>query len=189
MTAGKIIRVSLLLILSTMVMALTISHAALPKNYKEKKIFYDSRSIVLNKYIVPVGNWGLFEGTLQGMQALIGEAQFRLKPENNLLEVLIKDSPPLKFNKDEIDNNAIELVDSIATIFDSTFEQFPDLGKTRIIHAAITGMVATLEPNSYFIEPEDMKRLQPQNMEFLRERNPGKYKERTETITASAGYT
>ncbi len=81
--------------------------------------------------------------------------------------MLIKDSPPLKFNKDEIDNNAIELVESIATIFDSTFEQFPDLGKTRIIHAAITGMVATLEPNSYFIEPEDMKRLQSQNMGFF----------------------
>jgi hypothetical protein len=50
---------------------------------------------------VPVCNWGLFEGTLQGMQTLIGKAQFRLKPENNLLEVLIKDSPPLKFNKDD----------------------------------------------------------------------------------------
>lgn len=167
MTSAKTIRVVLLFIFSTMVVALPISHAALPKNYKEKKIFYDSLSIVLNKYIVPVGNWGLFEGTLQGMQTLIGEAQFRLKPENNLLEVLIKDSPPLRFNKDEIDDNAIELVESIATIFDSTFEQFPDLGKTRIIHAAITGMVATLEPNSYFIEPEDMKRLQEQNMGFF----------------------
>ena len=73
MTAGKIIRVSLLFILSTMVMVLPISHAALPKNYKEQKIFYDSLSIVLNKYIVPVCNWGLFEGTLQGMQALIGK--------------------------------------------------------------------------------------------------------------------
>lgn len=164
MTAAKTIRVALLFILSTMVMALPLSHAALPKNYKEKKIFYDSLSIVLNKYIVPVGNWGLFEGTLQGMQTFIGEDQFRLEPENNLLEVLIKDSPPLRFIKDEIDNNAIELVESIATIFDSTFEQFPDLDKTPIIHAAITGMVATLEPNSYFIEPEDMKRLQEQNM-------------------------
>ena len=28
-------------------------------------------------------------------------------------------------------------------------------------------MVATLEPNSYFIEPEDMKRLQEQNMGFF----------------------
>lgn len=88
--------------------------------------------------------------------------------------MLIKDSLPLKFNKDEIDNNAIELFDSIATIFDSTFEKFPDPGKTRIIHAAITGMVATLEPNSYFIEPEDMKRLQPQNMEFFEGKESGK---------------
>jgi len=149
--------------LSAVVIALPLSHAAPPKYYKEKKVFYDSLSIVLNKYIVSVGNWGLFKGALQGMQSHLGEDQFALKSENDQIEISIKDKPPLRFNMDDIDTNAIELVESISTILDSTFEQFADLGKTRIINAAIAGMVATLEPNSYFIEPEDLERLQAQN--------------------------
>ena len=36
------------------------------KILQRKKVFYDSLSIVLNKYIVPVGNWGLFKGILKG---------------------------------------------------------------------------------------------------------------------------
>jgi len=149
--------------LSVIVIALPMSHAALPKNYKEKKIFYDALSIVLNKYIVPVGNWGLFEGTLQGMQAHIGKSQFSFKSENNQIILSINDTPPLQFSEDEIDTNAIELIESISTIFDTTFEQFADLDKIRIIHAEIAGMVDTLEPNSYFITPEDLKRIEAQN--------------------------
>ena len=134
-----------------------------PKITQKKIFFYNSLSIVLNKYIVPVGNWGLFVGTLQGIQKHIGEAQFKLKSINNLVEVTIKDSPPLLFYREGIDTNAIELIESLSKIFDSTFEQFADLDTTGIIHAAIAGMVATLEPNSYFIEPEDLQRLQEQN--------------------------
>jgi carboxyl-terminal processing protease len=163
MVAKKTTWFALVFFVTAMVIAVTSSYAALPKNYKEKKVYYDSLSIVLNKYIVPVGNWGLFEGTLQGMQTHLGEAQFALKSDKNQIEISIKDTSPLRFNKDKIDTNAIELVESLSTIFDSTFEQFADLDKTHIVHAAIAGMVDTLEPNSYFIEPEDLKRLQEQN--------------------------
>jgi carboxyl-terminal processing protease len=163
MVTRRTIWFALVFFLSVTVITLSLSHAALPKNYKEKKIFYDSLSIVLNKYIVPVGNWSLFEGALLGLQTHTGEAQFALKSENSQIEVSIKDRSPLRFNRDKIENNAIELVESISTTFDSTFEQFADLDKTRIVHAAIAGMVATLEPNSYFIGPEDLKRLQAQN--------------------------
>lgn len=147
--------------------ALQVSHAALPKYYTEKRVFYDSLSIVLNKYIVPVGNWGLLEGTLQGMQAYIGEVPFAIKHDNDLIELKIKDSPSLQFSKEKIDTNAIELVEGISTVFETAFEQFADIDRTRLIHAAIGGMVATLEPNSYFIEPEDLERLQDQNKGFF----------------------
>ncbi len=163
MVTRKSIRFALIFFLSTIVIALPLTYAALPKNYQEKKVFYDSLSIVINKYIVPVGNWGLFEGTLRGIESYIGEDQFALKSEKNLIDLSIKDNPPLRFNKEDIDINAIELIDSISTIFDSIFDQFADLDKIRIINAAIAGMVATLEPNSYFIEPEDLKRLKAQN--------------------------
>ena len=64
--------------LSVIVIALPMSHAALPKNYKGKKIFYDALSIVLNKYIVPVGNWGLFEGILcRECRRISGNLNFR----------------------------------------------------------------------------------------------------------------
>ena len=43
---------------SLLVINLPLSHAALPKNYKGKKIFYDSLFIVLNKYIVRVTTGG-----------------------------------------------------------------------------------------------------------------------------------
>jgi len=162
LTRKKIWLVSVFL-LSAVVIAPSLSHAALPQYYKEKKIFYDSLSIVLNKYIVPVGNWGLFEGALQGLQKHLGENQFRLKSINNLIEVSIKDQESLLFYREGIDTNAIEFIECISKIFDSTFEKFPDHDKTGIVHAAISGMVATLEPNSYFIEPEDLQRLQEQN--------------------------
>ena len=97
---------------------------------------------------MPVGNWGLFVGTLQGIQKHIGEAQFKLKSLNNLVEVTIKDTPPLLFYREGINTNTIELIESLSKIFGSTFEQFADLDTTGIIHAAIAGMVATLEPNS-----------------------------------------
>ena len=150
MLTRKTIWFAFVFFLGVSVIALPLSHAALPKYYKEKKVFYDSLSIVLNKYIVPVGNWSLFEGTLQGIQTHIGEAQFGLKSINTLVEVSIKDSPPLIFYREGIDINAIELIECISKIFDSTFEQFADLDKISIIHAAIAGMMTTLEPNSYF---------------------------------------
>jgi carboxyl-terminal processing protease len=163
MNTRKIVCFALVLIIGMAVSALPVSYAATPKYYQEKKTFYTSLSIVLNKYIVPVGNWGLLEGTLNGLQSLIGSDQFALESETNILDLRIKENPPLRLNRDKIENNAIELVDSISIILDSTFDNFPDFDKTRIIHAAISGMVATLEPNSYFIEPEDLKRLQAQN--------------------------
>jgi carboxyl-terminal processing protease len=163
MVTRKSICFALIFYISTIIIALPLSYAKLPKNYQEKKVFYDSLSIVINKYIVPVGNWGLFEGTLQGIQSYIGEDQFALKSENNLINVSIKNRPLLRFSKEDIDTNAIELIESISTVFDSIFEQFTNLDKIRIINAAIAGMVATLEPNSYFIEPEDLERLQAQN--------------------------
>jgi carboxyl-terminal processing protease len=143
--------------------SLPSSHATVPQYYKEKKIFYDSLSVVLNKYIVPVGNWSLFEGTLLGIQKHVGETRFRLKFINNLVEVSIKDSPPLIFYREGIDTNAIEFIECISKVLDSTFEQFAYMDKTGIIHAAISSMIATLEPNSYFIEPKDLQRLQEQN--------------------------
>jgi hypothetical protein len=42
------------------------------KILQRKKVFYDSLSIVLNKYIVPVGNWGLFKGILKGYKNILG---------------------------------------------------------------------------------------------------------------------
>ena len=74
---------------------LPLSHATLTKKYKGKKLFYYSLSIVLNKYIVPVGNWGLFEGTLEGMQSLIGKSQFSFESENNQIILSVKDIPPI----------------------------------------------------------------------------------------------
>jgi hypothetical protein len=115
--------------------------------YQEKKIFYDSLSIVLNKYTVPVGNWGLFEGTFGGMQSLIGKSQFSFESENNQIILSIKNIPPLHFSENDIDTNAFERIESISTIFDTTFEQFANLDKNRIIHAAIAGMANTLEPD------------------------------------------
>jgi carboxyl-terminal processing protease len=101
------------------------------------------------------------------MQSLIGKSQFSFKSENNQTLLSIKDIPPLQFSEDEIDTNAIELIESISTIFDTTFEQFADLDKNRVIHAAIAGMVDTLEPNSYYIRPEDLKRIEAQNKGFF----------------------
>ena len=167
MATRKTILFVLLFFFSAMVIALPHAQGALPENYQRKKIFYDSLSIVLNKYIVPVGNWGLFEGTLEGIPSLIGKSKFALKSENNQIEISIKGSTPLQFSKDDIDNNAIELIESISSIFDSIFKQFADIDKIRIIHAAIAGMVDTLEPNSYFISPEDLKRIQKQNKGFF----------------------
>ena len=109
----------------------------------------------------------MFEGTLEGMQSLIGKSQFSFKSENNQIILSIKDNPPLQFSEDEIDTNAIELIESISTIFNTIFEQFADLDKNRVIHAAIAGMVDTLEPNSYYIRPEDLKRIEAQNKGFF----------------------
>ena len=109
----------------------------------------------------------MFEGTLHVIQKHLGADRFRIKSNSNLVEISIKDQTSLIFFRDQIDTNAIELIESISKIFDSTFAQFTDLDKTRIVHAAITGMVATLEPNSYFIEPEDLKKLKDQNRGFF----------------------
>ena len=95
MASRKKIWFSFVFFLSVLVITFPLSHATLPKNYKGKKIFYDSLSIILNKYIVPVGNWGLFEGTLEGMQSLIGKSQFSFESENNQIILSIKDIPPI----------------------------------------------------------------------------------------------
>ena len=139
-----------------------VVNAALPKHYQGKKIFYDALSIVLNKYITPVGNWGLLEGSIKGLLVL-GDDKLTVRSAPDQIQVTITGKETLAFAKEEVEYNAIALVDSMSIIFDAVFEQFPQLDTTKVIHAAITGMIATLEPNSYFIEPEDLKRLQAQN--------------------------
>ena len=157
-----LLSIAVLLFLTICFASATVVNAALPRHYQEKRIFYDALSIVLNKYITPVGNWSLLEGSIKGL-LILGDEKLVLKSDAEQIQVTIADQETIQFNKDEIDHNAIALVDSMSTIFDALFEQFPQLDTTKVIHAAITGMIATLEPNSYFIEPEDLKRLQAQN--------------------------
>ena len=102
MVTRKIICATFLLLLCPLILGLQTANGALPKYYKEKRAFYDSLSIVLNKYIVPVGNWGLFEGTLQGLQSHIGADQMGLNSAHSQVEVTIKNSPTLLFSKDKI---------------------------------------------------------------------------------------
>jgi small-conductance mechanosensitive channel len=71
---------ALIFFLSVLAIALPPSHAAPPKYYKENKVFYDSLSIVLNKYIVPVGYRDLLEG-LTDEQAAIKKCFNGLKRE------------------------------------------------------------------------------------------------------------
>ena len=151
-----------LLFLTIWFASTSVVNAALPKHYQEKKIFYDALSIVLNKYITPVGNWSLLEGSINGLLVL-GDDKLTVRSAPDQIQVTITGKETLSFAKEEVEYNAIALVDSMSIIFDAVFEQFPQLDTTRVIHAAITGMIATLEPNSYFIEPEDLKRLQAQN--------------------------
>lgn len=139
------------------------AHGSNPAYYKEKRTFYDSLSIVMNKYIVPVENWLLFEGTLYGLQSHVGKTDFILKSEKGQVQVAFRDSEPILFLKEKIDFNAIELIDSISAVIDKVFELFPEKDKKDLINAAIAGMVATLDPNSYYIEPEDLQRLRDQN--------------------------
>jgi len=47
MLTRKTIWFAFIFFLSMTIIALPLSHAALPKYYKEKKVFYDSLSIVL----------------------------------------------------------------------------------------------------------------------------------------------
>jgi carboxyl-terminal processing protease len=142
-------------------------NASPPKHYQEKKIFYKALSLVLNKYITPVENWGLFEGTVKGLHFL-GTEKIVVKSEADQIQIAIAGQNTMLFTKEEIDHNAIALVDSISSVFDIIFEQFPQQDKITVIHAAISGMVSTLEPNSYFIEPEDFKRLKDQNIGVFR---------------------
>jgi carboxyl-terminal processing protease len=143
--------------------AAPVVNAALPKHYQEKKIFHDALSIVLNKYITPVDNWSLLDGTAKGLLNL-GYEKLTVESTADQLKVHIDNKETLQFTKAEIEHNAIALVESTSKLFDTIFEHFPQQDKISAIHAAITGMVATLEPNSYFIEPEDLERLQAQNV-------------------------
>jgi carboxyl-terminal processing protease len=139
------------------------SHGTHPAHYPEKRIFYDSLSIVMNKYIVPVENWLLFEGALYGFQSHVGAADFILNSQKGRVEIVANDIEPVFFLKKKIDFNAIELIDSISAVIDMIFELFPEKDKKTLINAAISGMVATLDPNSYYIEPEDFQRIRAQN--------------------------
>ena len=163
MVTRKTIQSVFFLLFCVLVIWLEPAYGDHPDHYPEKRSFYDSLSLVINKYIVPVENWILFEGTLQGLQSFLGATDFEIKSENDQIELVIKDSPPLIFSREEIDYNAIELIDHLSDVFDILFAQFPDRNKIHIVNAATRGMVATLEPNSYFIEPEVLERLQAQN--------------------------
>jgi carboxyl-terminal processing protease len=163
MASRKKIQAVFLLLFCLVFAGLRPAYGDHPDHYPEKRSFYDSLSLVMNKYIVPVENWTLFEGTIQGVQSLFEAGDFKIKSENDQIELVIGDSPPINFTKEKIDYNAIELVESLSKIFDTIFNQFPDRNKIHVINSALKGMVATLEPNSYFIEPGALKRLQAQN--------------------------
>ena len=151
------------LILTAWFTAAPAVNAALPKHYQEKRIFHDALSIVLNKYITPVDNWSLLDGTVKGLLNLELK-KLTVESTEDQLQVNINGKKALQFTREEIEHNAIALVENTSAIFDTLFEHFPQQDKISIVHAAITGMVATLEPNSYFIAPDDLKRLQAQNI-------------------------
>jgi carboxyl-terminal processing protease len=166
MSRKTIMHFAALLLLSIWFTAAAVN-AAPSKHYQEKKVFFKALSLVLNKYITPVENWMLFEGTVKGLDFLGGEKML-VKSETDQIQIGFAGQDTMVFSREEIDNNAIALVDTISSVFDRFFEQFPQQDKTTVIHAAISGMVSTLEPNSYFIEPEDLKILQEKNSGLFR---------------------
>jgi carboxyl-terminal processing protease len=143
--------------------AISVIHAAPPRYYLQKKVYNDTLSIILNKYLYPVDNWTLLEGTIDGLHNLLGEKNMSRMTSSGRIEITIADQKTFMFVRDEIVHNALVLVDSVANLFDTIFEIFPEQQQIDVVHAAISGMVATLEPNSYFIYPEDLARLQEQN--------------------------
>ena len=67
----------------------------------------------------------MFEGTLQGLQTHIGEAQFGLKSINTLIEVSIKDSSP---------SNILQGRDIIPHRTIKSFQLEPGFGYIRVIN-------------------------------------------------------
>ena len=65
-------------------------HAAMPKHYQEKKIFFDALSIVLNKYITPVSNWSLLEGAVKGLHILEDEKLVGIITSTDVMRVLLR---------------------------------------------------------------------------------------------------
>lgn len=163
MKINKYLQTAFVLLCCTLLLTVRPAHGTHPPYYLEKRAFYDSLSIVMNKYIVPVENWLLLGGTLYGVQSYVKADNFAIRHEESKIEVTVKEREPILFLKEQIDFNAIELIESLSTVFDMIFQEFPALEKKSITNAAIAGMVATLDPNSYFIEPEDLQRLQNQN--------------------------
>ena len=71
------------------------------------------------------------------------------------------------FSRDKIVIDAIELVESFSKIFDAVFTESQAPEPASIINAAIKGMIATLEPNSYFIDQKDLESIQEQNKGYF----------------------
>lgn len=164
MLIHQAIRFLHLFLVGLFIITLPFPSSASQQHYREKKVFYDSLSILLNKYIVPVGNWSLFTGAIEGLRKRVGDERFKVRAAGgSRVEVAIGAHPPRIFARERIDTDAIEMVDGLSGILDEAFEEFAEIGTTEVLNGAITGMVATLEPNSYFIAPADLKRIQDQN--------------------------
>jgi hypothetical protein len=68
-------------------------------NITMKKIFYAALSIVLNKYIAPVSNWDLLEGTVKGLH-IPGDEKLAVTSDPEQIQITIADQDTMQFGKE-----------------------------------------------------------------------------------------
>lgn len=140
-----------------------IAAAEAQKHYQGKKMFYNALSIVQNRYIRETSSWLLFTGTVDGIKELLGDEELVVTLQENEIRISTATGNFMVVSESEIMNNAYALTMRFSSLFDMIFQEQPDQRHTDIIYAAIRGMLASLDPYSYFIPPDDFSRLQEQH--------------------------
>lgn len=132
-------------------------------SHEYKTSFYNILSLIQNNYIVPTENWNLINGAITGLEEILSPNGLKKQESAETLTLTFPSGRDFIVKEQEITDNAYMMIEKLSGLCINIAKEFPNLGRQEIIHAAIRGVVSTLDSHSSFVTAEEFSVMREKN--------------------------
>ncbi len=149
--------------LIVVMMFTTVPPAAGAEIFAAKASLYNILSIIQTNYITPQDNWTLMTGAVEIIREHPGNKGTRIELDDSQIRLFSSDPSPLVINKENIQENAFQLIESLSAICSVTARENPLLTVQDLVELASRGFISKLDSHSSYISAEEFQAMRAKN--------------------------